>query len=155
MSTTTSAPSPRISIPRLARDAYRAQVALDRSIELDPALRELLKMRASIVNGCAYCIDMHAREAHELGETEQRLLALAGWRESPLFSARERAALAVCDAVTLIHRDGLPDDVYAGAQAEFDDEEIAQLILAVAAINTWNRIAISAHSVYPDPWPEG
>jgi AhpD family alkylhydroperoxidase len=154
MSTATIHPPARPAIGRSAPGAYSAMVAFDRAIEFDPALRELIKVRASQVNGCAFCIDMHTRTALERGESPQRLYALAAWPESPLFTARERAALAVTDAVTHISRDGLPEDVYAATQTEFDDAELAQLILAAVAINAWNRIAISGHMVIDEPWPE-
>lgn len=98
----------RISIKTEAPAAYRAMAAFDRSIELDPALRELIKIRASQLNGCAYCIDMHTRAAREAGESEQRLYALAAWRESPLFTLRERAALELTDAITGIGKHGVP-----------------------------------------------
>lgn len=125
---------------------------LDR-VDFDPRLRELVRIRASQLNGCAYCIDMHVRTALEQGESHRRLYALSAWPESPLFTARERAALAVCDAVTHIDCAGLPEDVYAVAQAEFDDAELGQLVMAVVAINAWNRIAISGHMTFDEPWP--
>jgi AhpD family alkylhydroperoxidase len=154
MSTSTIHPPARPSVGRNAPAAYRAMIAFDGSIEFDPALRELIKVRASQVNGCAFCIDMHARTALEQGESHRRLYALSAWPESPLFTARERAALAVCDAVTHIDRDGVPEDVYALAQAEFDDGELAQLVMAVVAINAWNRIAIAGHMTLDEPWPD-
>src|SRR5438270_1471412 len=98
MSTITDPPKTRFSIAREARDAYRAMAAFDRSIEFDPRLHELVKIRASQINGCAYCIDMHTYEARRAGESDRRMHALAAWRESPLFDARERAALAVTEA---------------------------------------------------------
>ncbi|MQA74077.1 MAG: carboxymuconolactone decarboxylase family protein [Solirubrobacterales bacterium] len=134
-----------------ARDAYRAQAAFDRSVELDRALRELVKIRASQINGCAFCIDMHTFEARRMGESDRRLHAVGAWHESPLFSARERAALAVTEALTRVADAGLPDEVYARAAAELDTEEIAQLIMAVAAINSWNRIAIASGMVFEPP----
>lgn len=154
MSTSTIHPPARPSIGRGAPAAYRAMVAFDAAIEFDPPLRELVKVRASQVNGCAYCVDSHTRDALTGGESPRRLYALAAWRESPLFTARERAALAVTDAVTHIDRDGLTEDVYTAAQSEFDDAELAQLVLAAVAINAWNRIAISGHMVFDEPWPD-
>jgi AhpD family alkylhydroperoxidase len=102
----------RISLKGKAPGVYRAMAAFDRSIELDPALRELVKIRASQLNGCAYCIELHTRTARKAGEGEQRLYALAAWRESPLFTPRERAALELTDAITRIGDGGVPDDVY-------------------------------------------
>jgi AhpD family alkylhydroperoxidase len=154
MSTETTTRPPRFSMAADAREAYRAMAAFDRAISFDPPLRELVKLRASQLNGCAFCIDMHARDAHRLGESERRLLALAAWRESPLFTPRERAALAVCDAVTHIDRAGLPDDVYAAAQAEFDDGELAQLVFAIGAIGVWNRVSVSTGITFDEPWPD-
>lgn len=136
--------SPRVSLPAVAREVYRAISALDRSVELDPALRELLKIRASQLNGCAYCIDLHARAARERGESERRIWALSAWREAPLFDERERAALALTEALTLVSVAGLPNDVYAEAARQFPDAELGNLIGAVISINAWNRLAIGA-----------
>lgn len=138
----------RIDIKLEASEAYRAMAAFDRAIELDPALRELIKVRASQLNGCAYCIEMHTRAARKAGESEQRLYALAAWRESPLFTLRERAALELADAVTGIGEHGVPDPVYERAAAEFAPGELANLILAITAINAWNRIAVSSEMVF-------
>ncbi len=113
---------------------------------LEPALLELVKMRASQINGCAFCLDMHSKDARAGGETEQRLYALDAWRETPFFSERERAALAWTEALTLIADTHAPDDVYAQLRAQFDEKEIADLSLAIAAINSWNRLAISSRS---------
>ncbi len=138
----------RIEIKTEAPAPYRAMAAFDRSIELDPALRELIKIRASQLNGCAYCIDMHTRAAREAGESEQRLYALAAWRESPLFTPRERAALELTDAITEIGEQGVRNPVYERAAAEFTSDELANLILAITAINAWNRIAVSSGMVF-------
>jgi AhpD family alkylhydroperoxidase len=119
-------------------------VAFDRSIQLDPALRELVKIRASQINGCAYCIELHTRDARGAGESERRIYALAAWHESPLFSGRERAALALTDAITNVAGTGLPDAVYEQAAEHFDEDDLANLILAITAINAWNRIAITS-----------
>lgn len=124
--------------------------AFDRSIEFDPALRELVKIRASIVNGCAFCIDMHTRDAREAGESEQRLYALAAWRESPLFSDRERAALNLTDTITNVSRAGVPDEAYLEAAEHFQADHLAQLILAIVAINAWNRIAIASAMIFTE-----
>jgi AhpD family alkylhydroperoxidase len=138
----------RVSLMGEARVAYSAMAAFDRSIELDPALRELVKIRASQLNACAYCIDMHTRAARKAGESEQRLYALAAWRESPLFTPRERAALELADAITRIGERGVPNDVYERAAAEFAAGELANLILAITAVNAWNRIAVSSGMIF-------
>jgi len=151
MSVSASDQPERVNLKREAPEAYRAMAAFDRSIELEPALRELVKIRASQLNGCAYCIDMHTRAARKAGESEQRLYALAAWRESPLFTPRERAALQLTDAVTKIADDGVPDTVYQHAADVFSTGELANLILAITAINAWNRIAVSSGMVYTEP----
>jgi AhpD family alkylhydroperoxidase len=142
----------RLDIQADAPALYRAQVAMDRAVRespLDPGIRELVKVRASQLNGCAYCIDMHTREALEGGETQRRLFALAAWRESPLFDDRERAALALTDAVTLIATEAERiDPAYDAAAAHFSTEELAALLYAIAMINTWNRLAVTTHSVF-------
>jgi AhpD family alkylhydroperoxidase len=125
--------------------------AFDRAIEFDPQLRELVKIRASQLNGCAYCIDMHTYEARRAGESDRRMHAVAAWRESPLFSARERVALALTDAITLLADAGVPDEIYDQAEAEFGPGELAQLIMAIAAINSWNRIAVTSGIVFEPP----
>jgi AhpD family alkylhydroperoxidase len=138
----------RIRLKRAAKDSYRAMIELDASVKLDdPNLQELIRVRASYINGCAYCIDMHTKDARELGESEGRLYALAAWRESTFFSDRERAALAVTDAVTLLPEAGLPDDVYHEALEHFGEEQLGQLIMAIVVINAWNRIAVSTRIV--------
>ena len=148
----------RLDIESTAAGFYRAVVHLDRAATkeldqagLDPRLRELVRIRASQLNGCAYCIDMHTRAARKAGESEQRLYALAAWRESPLFTPRERAALQLTDAVTKIADDGVPDTVYQHAADVFSMGELANLILAITAINAWNRIAVSSGMVYTEP----
>jgi AhpD family alkylhydroperoxidase len=134
---------PRMAIWREAPEAYRAMVALDRAVSFEPQLRELVKVRASILNGCAFCIEMHTEAARELGETEQRLRALAAWEEAPWFSPRERAALALTDAVTLVSEGHVPRSVWDAAAAGFPASELAQLVWAITAINAWNRIAVA------------
>jgi AhpD family alkylhydroperoxidase len=147
MTSTTTLPTQRVSLKRLARDSYRAMIALDGSVNLDPKLHALVKLRASQINGCAYCVDSHSLEARQEGETERRVYAVAAWRESSFFTERERAAFAVCEAITLLPDAGLPEDVYEAAREHFDDEELAQLIFACVVINAWNRIAVSTHMV--------
>jgi AhpD family alkylhydroperoxidase len=116
----------------------------DGSIELDPELRELIKIRASQLNGCAFCIDMHWKDARAGGESEQRHYLLDAWRESPVFTDRERAALELCEAITFVADGHVPDDVWQRAADIFPEEELAQLVFAVVAINAWNRIAITS-----------
>lgn len=135
---------------REAPTVYRSINAFDQAIELDPTLRELVKIRASQLNGCAYCIELHTRDARKAGESERRLYALAVWQESPLFTVRERAALELTDAVTKIGDAGVTDAVYDSAAEHFSQEELANLILAIAAINVWNRIAVSSHMVFAE-----
>ena len=110
---------------------------------LEPLLLELVKMRASQINGCAYCLDMHSKDARALGESEQRLHLLAAWREASCYDARERAALAWCEDLTLISKQGAPDAVYEELEQTFSAHEIVALTLAIVAINGWNRLAIS------------
>ena len=110
---------------------------------LDAALRELVKARASQVNGCAYCIDMHTKDARAQGETEQRLYGLSAWRETPFYTDRERAALEWTEQLTLIANRDVPDELYARVREQFSEEEMASLTLAVVQINGWNRLAIS------------
>ena len=114
-----------------------------RSSGIDPTLLHLVKVRASFLNGCAYCIDMHTKDARAAGETEHRLYALAAWRDTPFFTARERAALAWTDAVTRLGPDGVADEVYETARAQFQEAELVRLTLAIVAINGWNRLSIA------------
>ena len=118
-----------------------------KSSRLEPSLLELIKMRASQINGCAYCLDMHSKDARANGETEQRLYALNAWRETPFFTDRERAALAWTEAVTLVSQDHVPDSVYEEARQRFTEEELVNLTLAVATIISWNRLSISFRAV--------
>ncbi|GAA4707896.1 alkyl hydroperoxide reductase AhpD [Phytohabitans rumicis] len=118
--------------------------------DLERSLRELVRIHASQLNGCAYCIDMHAKDARAAGETEQRIYALPAWRETPYFTERERAALALTEAVTVPTRAGVPDDVYADAAKHFAEGELAQLISVIVTINAWNRIGVAAR-----PWEPG
>ena len=126
-------------------EAYEAMRTLSRySAEcgLEASLLELVKTRASQINGCAFCIQMHTRDARKLGETEDRLHLLAAWREAPVYTPRERAALLWTEALTLLTEGHAPDEVYAEVRLHFTDEEIAKLTLAIAVINSWNRIAV-------------
>jgi AhpD family alkylhydroperoxidase len=119
-----------------------AMLRFQSSIELDEQLHNLVSLRASQINGCAFCIDMHWKDARAAGESEERLYGLDAWRESPLYDARERAALELCEAMTLITEGHVPDDVWERAAAGLGDE-LAQVVLAIAAINTWNRLMIT------------
>ena len=114
-----------------------------RTSGLEPALMELVKLRASLMNGCAYCVDLHTKDARAKGETEQRLFAVPVWHETPFFSPRERTALAWTEAVTQIGPSGVSDALYGEAQAQFTEKELVDLTLAVIAINAWNRLAVT------------
>ena len=153
---------PRINYDQVARGAMKAIHTLEAYVSqsgLEPALLDLVKLRASQINGCAYCIDMHTKDARGHGETEQRLYALSAWEETPFYTERERAALAWTAAVTEIARSGISDDVYAAACQHFAEQELVDLTVAVIAINGWNRLAISFRTVpgtyYPSPPEEG
>jgi AhpD family alkylhydroperoxidase len=117
---------------------------------LEPLLLELVKLRASQINGCAYCLDMHSKDARARGENEQRLHVLAAWREAPFYSPRERAALAWCEALTLVPQTGAPDEVFAEVREHFSEEEIAALTFQIVAINGWNRLAVGLRTPVGD-----
>lgn len=147
---------PRINHYSAAPEVIEAQLALSnfsREHGLEPDLVELVKIRASQLNGCAYCLEMHTREARAAGETEPRLHLLAAWRESPLYSGRERAALAWTEAVTLVAESRVPDEVFATARAQFSEAELVKLTLAITVINSWNRFAVAFRAVHPVPGP--
>jgi AhpD family alkylhydroperoxidase len=130
----------------LKSDAFQAMLSLGKAVEasgLERSLLELVKVRASQINGCAYCLDMHTKDARVLGETEQRLYALNAWRETPFFSDRERAALEWTEAITRVADTHVPDDVYERVRQLFDERELVALTLAAVAINAWNRLAIT------------
>lgn len=136
----------RIHYEKFAPEALRAMLALERHLKSSPlgeGLLELVKMRASQINGCAYCLDMHSKDARAKGETEQRLYALNAWREAPFYTARERAALEWTEAVTLVAQTHVPDEVYEAVRKEFSEAELVDLTYAVMAINAWNRMAIA------------
>ncbi len=129
-----------------APNGYSAMVALERYVQncgLEHSLLDLVKLRASQVNGCAFCIDMHWKDARDAGESEERLYMLNAWPESPLYSDRERAALALTEAVTLVSQTHVPDEVFAQARSHFSESEVVNLTLAIATINSWNRLAIT------------
>ena len=135
----------RIDFTKVAPNAVKAMMGLQHYVNgsgLEHSLLELVKMRASQINGCAYCLDMHSKDARARGETEQRLYLLDAWHEAPFYTERERAALAWTEALTLVSTDHVPDEMFERARAQFSEEELVKLTLAVVAINGWNRIAI-------------
>lgn len=136
----------RINPAKVAPGVYQAMLGLESYLHqsgLEVPLLHLIKLRASQINGCAYCIDMHWKDLRAIGENEQRLYGLDAWAESPYYTDRERAALAWTEAVTLVATTHVPDDVYEEVRRQFDEKELADLTLAVATINAWNRLAIS------------
>ena len=143
--TITADNAPRMDLKSLAPRVYRAMLALDAAAGegLEPPLKELVRIRASQLNGCVYCIDMHSTDARKGGENEQRIYALPAWREAPYYTARERAAFALTDAVTLLSETYVPRGVYDEAAAQFTEPELAQLISLILTINAWNRIAVT------------
>ncbi len=148
---------PRISYGKIAPGAMTAMYAVEqyaRHSGLEPQLLELVKLRASQINRCAYCVDMHTKDARALGETEQRLYAVVVWQETPFFSERERAALAWTEAVTLVGSSHVSDEVFALARQQFSEKELVDLAMAVIAINGWNRLAVSFRTVPGTYQPE-
>ena len=144
--------TPRMNFMQAAPDTVKALMALEAQIQgsgLEQSLIELVKTRASQINGCAYCINMHTSDARKHGETEQRLYLLNAWREAPAYSERERAALAWTEAVTLIADTHAPDDLYAEVRKHFSEAETVNLTMLIATINAWNRLAISFRAVPP------
>ncbi len=141
---------PRIAYAKAAPGTYRAMDALDRYVAecgLEPGLVLLAQLRASQLNGCAYCVDMHWKDLRAAGESEPRLYSLVVWRECPYYTERERAALAWTEAVTLVSSGQVPDAVYEAVRPQFSERELADLTLAVAAINAWNRLSIAGRLV--------
>ncbi|WP_443945113.1 carboxymuconolactone decarboxylase family protein [Pedobacter sp. AW1-32] len=135
----------RVNIQKTQPAAYQAMYGLEKYVSassIDPILLELIKMRASQINGCAFCLNMHSIDARKMGETEQRLYLLNAWRETTLFTEKEKAVLALTEEVTLI-ANHVSDETYARAAGFFDEVELSQIIMAIVAINAWNRIAIS------------
>lgn len=136
----------RINYSKIAPEGIAILAKLEtyiRSTDIEPELRELVKLRASQINGCAFCIDMHTKDARNEGESEQRLYGLSAWRETPFYTECERVALAWTEAVTKIGEDHVPDEIYNQARMHFSEKELVDLTLAVIAINSWNRLAIS------------
>jgi AhpD family alkylhydroperoxidase len=139
----------RLDFIKTAPSAYEAMRGLSQYVNgcgLEMSLLELVRLRASQINGCAYCIDMHTKDARAAGETEQRLYALCAWRETPFYSERERAALEWTEVLTKISEAGVPDDLYERVRKHFSEKELVDLSLAVITINGWNRLAISFRS---------
>ena len=145
---------PRFNAFATVPAAYEAMRGLEQYVRgcgLEKSLLELVKMRASQINGCAFCLDMHSKDARKEGETEQRLYLLNAWRESPLYTDRERAALAWTEALTLVAETHAPDDVYEEVRRHFTEAEVVNLSMAIVVINGWNRLAIGARSLHPMP----
>ena len=143
---------PRKNFYQAAPDTIKALSTLEAQVQgsgLEQSLIELVRTRASQINGCAYCINMHTKDARKRGETEQRLHLLNAWREAPVYSARERAALAWTEAVTLISETHAPDDIYAEVSAQFSEAETVNLTMLIATINAWNRLAICFRAIHP------
>jgi AhpD family alkylhydroperoxidase len=140
---TPTIPAHRMQLADVAPRQYGAMSRLSSSVELDHGLRLLIEIRASQINGCAFCLDMHWKDARAAGESEERLYMLGAWRESSLYDERERAALELCEEMTHISEGGVPDDAWERATAAFSTEELSQLVFAIAVINTWNRLEIT------------
>ena len=141
---------PRINPRNVNPGIYQAMLGLEKQVHrstLERPLLELVKMRASQINQCAYCLDMHSKDARAAGETEQRLYGISAWREAPYYTDRERAALEWTESLTLVAETHAPDDVYARVRAQFTEDELVHLTLAVVAINGWNRLNVAARTV--------
>jgi AhpD family alkylhydroperoxidase len=152
----------RLDLRQLAPDSYDLMIRLAGTAEraaldagLGRPLLELVRIRASQLNGCAFCLDLHTRDARRAGETEQRLAALDGWAASPLFEEDERAALRLAEAITLIHRDRVPDHVYQEAVRHFGEERLAQLVWVITVVNSFNRLAVTQQPAPAEPRPAG
>lgn len=147
----------RLNYASVAPRALKAMLELEKYVAdsgLERSLYELVKTRVSQINGCAYCLDMHTKDARKGGETEQRLYALSAWRETPFFSERERAALEWTEALTVISENNVPDCLYDSVRKYFDEKELVALSMAIVAINGWNRLAISFRTVPGSYQPE-
>lgn len=141
----------RVLIKEVEPRAFKAMLGMEtyiRSTSLPPLILELIKIRASNLNGCAYCIDMHTQEAIQKGEDTRRLFALAAWKESPLFTQEERAVLKLTDEVTLIGKKGVSDQTYNDVMKYYKENEVAQLIMQIIIINCWNRVAVSTNQIF-------
>jgi AhpD family alkylhydroperoxidase len=147
----------RLNYPKTSPATYQALLALQAAVDkggLEKPLLELVKIRASQINKCAFCLHMHTRDARKAGVSEERIYLLEAWRESPLYSDRERAALAWTEALTLLPETGAPDEVYAQVAAQFSEAEIVALTLAVGAINLWNRFGVAFRLPHKAPLVE-
>lgn len=144
----------RINIQGLEPQAYKAMYGLETYLEktaIPKTIKELIKIRSSQINSCAYCINMHTRDALAKGETQQRIFLLSAWREAPeLFTEQEKIVIEMTEEITLIHQSGLRSETYQKALEFFSENEIAQLIMAIVTINAWNRIAVSSHMALED-----
>jgi AhpD family alkylhydroperoxidase len=152
----------RIDFDELAANFSRAMAHLDKAATkeldgagIDPKLRELIRIRASQLNGCAYCIDQHTKDARAIGETEQRIYALPAWRETPYFTARERAALAFTESVTQMAQTHVPDEDFHDVAKEFSEQEIAALVSLITMINAWNAVGVSTRTWTPGSYQVG
>ncbi|MEU4775610.1 carboxymuconolactone decarboxylase family protein [Micromonospora sp. NPDC023644] len=141
----------RMNVAEVAPQAYQAVLGLEKYVRANVGhtVLALVKLRASMLNGCAFCVDMHSRDALAAGESDRRLFAVATWREAPFFDERERTALALTDAVTRLGEHGVPDDVWDAAAKVWSEKELADLLMAVATINVWNRIAVTCRNDLP------
>ena len=149
---------PRIDFRNVAPAALQAQLGIEtfvRQSGLERSLLELVRLRASVMNGCAYCVDMHTKDARKAGETEQRLYAVPVWRETPFFTARERAALAWTESLTDLPRTGAPDETFAEVARHFTEEELVALTMAIVSINGWNRLAVGFRNPVGTYQPQG
>lgn len=143
---------PRLQFFNAAPELMKQVRALNKAVDecgLEKSLLHLIKLRASQINGCSFCVDMHSREAREDGETEQRLYLVSAWKESPLFTDRERAAFTWVETVTLISNGGVSDELYRKTLEHFSEEELVKLTVATSMINTWNRLCVSFHAIHP------
>ncbi len=147
---------PRLDVEKVAPDVYKAMFALEACIHksgLEASLVELIKTRASQINNCAFCMDMHTKQARKHGETQQRLYTLSAWRETPFFTGRERAALAWTEALTSVAETQVPDDVYEAARKHFTEKELVDVSLVIVTINGWNRLSVAFRKVPGDYQP--
>jgi AhpD family alkylhydroperoxidase len=147
---------PRFNFFKAAPDAYKAVATLEDYVQnsgIEKRHIHLIKLRASIINGCAYCVDMHSKEARHTGLSEQWIILMSTWKESPIYDAKERALLGWVDAVTNLAQTGAPDDAYDALKAHFSEEEMTKLTVAIGAINIWNRLAVGFRSQHPIDQP--
>jgi AhpD family alkylhydroperoxidase len=142
----TTIPAHRLQLADVAQRLYGTVARMGTANPIDPELKHLIDIRSSQINGCAFCLDMHVKDAKALGVSDERLYMIAAWREAQCYDARERAALALTESVTLIADAGVPDDVWEQVEDEFDPEEIAQLLYAISEINVWNRLNVAVRT---------